>query len=538
MRAILACIIAVPLLVVLTGCPAPTDPNTSEYWIYKLDNKRERNEALKQLGKIGDKKALPHVIEWFEKEGEWQPDAAYALGQLGDKSVVPKLVAAIDYQVGTGRDRITRNKNRTNINAVRALAMLKATEATDNMIKLLDTHEPTVREATIKSLGKLGDPKAVDALIKVAKNDKEPFLRKTAIQALGDIADAKAIPTLIEMLFIEVPGISFYNEARYSLIQMGDAAIPELMKTLKRENKTVEAITLSDGRNIGEGAIEAKAGSVLGYLKAAQAEQLMLDALNRLYGIYSKAMKNDMAIFGSVPGAIRELCYAVGNLGTKNAVKALTPIASDPDENVRETATDALTQIGDRTVVKALLIAARDGSAKSRRFAMQAASRLGTGDDLGAFDALAKAPMKEKKKGKAKKKGKEGGEDEDANIMKKMVERERVRLLAAQECKEDITCWRGKLKDQDPRVRDKAAWELGYLGGKDARGDLLAALEDDSAVVRMAAVLSLGRIGGADPAKLEEIHDKYAKKLDYAGVNLELKRLIAHLKAEARKGKK
>ena len=508
-------------LSMVTACPAPTDPTTASYWIHKLDDKRERNEALKQLGRLGDKAALPHVIEWFEQEGEWQPDAAYALGQLGDKSVVPKLIVAIDHQAGTGRDRITRNKNRTNVNVVRALAMLEATEATDTMIRLLDTHEAAVREATITSLGKLGDPKAIDALVEVAKNDKEPFLRKTAIQALGDIADPAAVPTLIKMLFVEVPGISFYNEARYSLIQIGDAAIPGLMRTLARQNKAVESITLADGRPIGEGAIEAKTGSVLGYLKAAEAEKPIIDALNRLYRVYSKAMKADRAVFASVPGAIRELCYAVGNLGTQGAVKTLLPIASDPDESVRETAADALTQIGDRSVVPSMLVASRSGSATARRFAMQTASRLGQGSDLGAFDALKKAGDKKVKPA----------------LMKKLVERERVRLVVAKECAGKVSCWRVKLKDPNVRVRDKAAWEIGYLGGKDALGDLITALEDDSAVVRMAAVLSIGRLGGADADELEGIHDKYAKKLDYVGVNLELKRLIARLKAEARKGK-
>ncbi|OGR10310.1 MAG: hypothetical protein A2341_16945 [Deltaproteobacteria bacterium RIFOXYB12_FULL_58_9] len=516
MRVSLA-LVTLVALAVLTACPAPSDPEKADYWVYRLDDKRERNEALKKIGHLGDKTTIPQVVEWFEKEGDWQPDAAYTLGQLGDKSVVAKLVAAIDYQVGTGNDRLTRNKNRTNINIMRALAMLQADDAVDNMIRLLDAQEPTVREATIKSLGELGNTKAVEPLVKIAKTEKEPFLRKVAIQALGDIGGAQAIPALIEMLFIEVPGISFYNEARYSLIQMGPAATPALVDTLQRKNKVVEEITLQDGRNIGEGAIEAKASSVLGYLRATDAEGLMIGALNKLYEQYQK--REQIPVYASVPGAIREICYALGNLGTEGAVKALTAIASDPDESVREPASEALTQIGDRDVVKSLMIAARDGNVTSRRFAIAAASRLGKASDLEAFDSLKNA----------------GSKDVSVKTMEKLVERERVRLVAAQECKEDITCWRKKLKDPESLVRDKAAWEIGYLGGKDALADLVAAAEDEEAVVRMAAVLSLGRLGGADPKKLEEIHDRWAKKLDYAGVNLELKRLIARLRAEQRK---
>jgi HEAT repeat protein len=288
---------AVPLVaaLLLSACPAPTDPNTAAYWIYKLDDKRERSEALKQLGRLGDKSALPHVLKWFEEEGDWQPDAAYALGQLGSSQTAAKLEAGLQFAV-SGRDRRARNKNRTNVNIVRALAMLGATGSVPTMVKLLDSREATVREATIKSLGKLGSPVAVDPLIAAARRDEEPFLRKTAIQALGDIADPKAIAVLIEMLFDEASGASFYHEARYSLIQMGDAAVPPLMDALQRKNKVVEGMGLADG------AVEAKAGSVLGYLGAAGAEPFLIGALNRLYRTYGAALKARKPVAASVAG--------------------------------------------------------------------------------------------------------------------------------------------------------------------------------------------------------------------------------------------
>ncbi|MBI3178580.1 MAG: hypothetical protein HYZ27_02905, partial [Deltaproteobacteria bacterium] len=94
------------------GCAKSDDPNTAAYWIERLDDKTQRIEALKQLGKIGDKAAVPEVAKWLEKEGDWQPDAAYALGQLGDAGAVPGLLAAIDYQALGGRDSRSRTKHR------------------------------------------------------------------------------------------------------------------------------------------------------------------------------------------------------------------------------------------------------------------------------------------------------------------------------------------------------------------------------------------------------------------------------------------
>ncbi|MEE8408404.1 MAG: HEAT repeat domain-containing protein [Myxococcota bacterium] len=512
MRVILTSLLCLSLL---GSCTSNTDPSTVGYWIDRLDDKAQRREALKQLGKLGDPVAVPDVIEWLEQEGDWQPDAAYTLGQLGDKQAVPKLLAAIDYQVGSGRDRASRNKNRININAVRALAMLGAKENADRVIKLLGAGEATVREAAIQSLGRLGNAEGTKPLIKVVLNDRQPFLRKTAIKALGDLGDPKAVPTLIKMLFIEVPGISFYNEARFALIQIGKPAAPELIKTLERKNRQVEGITLGGGANIGEGAIEAKAASVLGYLGAKQAEGQMINALNKLYARFKK--RASAPVYASVPGAIIELCYALGNLGTPAAAKALAPLAGAEWEvdsgPIRLAAGEALTQIGDRSAVTAMLKAAKTGDVPGRRAALAAAGRLGDASNLAAFKALAKV----------------GGKGVPVKVMAKVVKQEAVRLEAAKECKTDLACWTDRLDDTNPKVRDKAAWELGWLGKKEAMPALLKAAEDSNAIVRMAAVLSLGRIGDVDKDKLQHIYDTWAKKLDYQGVNQELLRLIARL---------
>lgn len=515
MRVMLTSLLCLSLL---GSCTSNTDPATAAYWIDRLDDRAQRKEALKQLGKLGDTTALPEIVEWLEQEGDWQPDAAYALGQLGDKQAVPKLLAAIDYQVGSGRDRASRTKNRININSVRALAMLGAKENADRVIQLLDAGEATVREAAIESLGKLGNFEGTEPLVKLALNDRQPFLRKTAIKALGNLGDPKAVPALIQTLFIEVPGISFYNEARFALIQIGKPATPALIKTLERKNKEVEDIRLGGGAKIGEGAIEAKAASVLGYIGAKKAEKQMVDALNTLHGRFKK--RASAPVYASVPGAIIELCYSLGNLGTPAAAKALMPLAGaawDADSGpIRLAASEALTQIGDRAAVKLMLKAAKTGDVPGRRASLAAAARLGDASHLAAFNGLAKV----------------GGKGVPAKVMAKVVKQEAVRLLAAKDCKSDVACWTGKLDDTNPKVRDKAAWELGWLGKKESTAALLKAAEDSDAVVRMAAVLSLGRIGGTDKDKLQKIYDTWAKKLDYQGVNQELLRLIARLSSD------
>lgn len=510
MRAILAAVVAASLS---AACTQSTDPTTTTHWIDRLENPKQRIQALKELGKLGKPEALPHIVHWFQKEGAWQPNAAYAIGQLGDEAAAKTLIAGIDYAVGTGQDRFTRNKNRTNLNIARALAMLKSPQAVEPLIRLLRTPEPKTREAVIRALGDLGFEEAVTPLCEIAQNDPEAFLRKVAVQSLGTLGSAKATDTLIKMLFVEVPGISFYNEARYSLLQLGKPTVPKLLATLKRENPVVETIKLADGSPLAPGAIEAKAGFVLGALAAQEAKVPMLAALTKLFQRFEQ--RDSVPVFASIPGAIIELSYAVANLDGADVVRTLERVAKTTDSNVRKAAVDALTHIGARASTRTLFAVAKKGPQAARRAAVQGLSRLAGGDDLNNYDALARS----------------GDKQTSPETMATIVKEERSRLLAANECGKQKDCWHNKLRDVDSKVRERAAYELGWLEAEDEIPSLLRAAEDEDANVRMAALVSLRRFDdNVDANQLQAIHDSWSKKIEYAGVNQELKRLIARVR--------
>ena len=335
---------------IFTSCSQPEDPSTSAYWVAKLENKEERAEALTQLGKLGDKTALPQVQQWFEEEGN-------GLQKQLTLSVFSEMLPLFPFskaESATPLERVqtkTRAKNRTNLNIAKAMGNLKAESGVDALIRLTTMPDLNTREAAMRAIGKIGSKTGTDTLIKIATNETQPFLRKTAIMALGDLRDEKAIPVLIESLFQELPGTSFYYEARHSLLQIGDATIPALIETLERKNKAVEAIRLPSGVNIVEGAIEGKAAFVLGSLRAQQAEQQMLAALKTYYGKYQNRASG---ISASVPGAVAEIAYSLGNLGTEASVKSLSAVANETDPNLRIAATEALTYIGASSAVSAI----------------------------------------------------------------------------------------------------------------------------------------------------------------------------------------
>ena len=497
------------IAIALSACSKPADPSTSAYWIELLADQKKRPEALKQLGQLGDKPSLPAVIEWFEKKGSWQAEAAYAIGQLGDDTHIPILLAEIDYTLGAGTDAKTKSLNRVNINIAKALAMLKGEACVDALIRLTDMPDPATRVEAINALGKVRNSKATACLVEIANTESQPFIRKVAIVALGEIRDPKAAPALIKSLFQELPGTSFYYEARFALLQIGTPAVPALLNTFTRKNQDVENIRLLDGSPIAEGAIEGKTGFVLGALRAKGAEGPMVNALNMLY----KKYQNEAPVFASIPGAISELAYSLGQLGDAKASSSLIKIAKESNQSLRIAATEALVAIGDKTQSGSLTTLAGRGNYQSRKPIVEALALLGTNHEKQSLEKM------------------KLDSPESTKQWKSLLSTLSPAMDLPNICKQETTCWENKLEDANSWVRRRAAHELGWMNSKQSLQALLKAAEDRQQSVRMAALLSIDKVGGAPTAKLQAILDRWAKKIEYRNSNQELKRLLARLRS-------
>ena len=118
--------------------------------------------------------------------------------------------------------------------------------------------------------------------------------------------------------------------------------------------------------------------------------------------------------------------------------------------------------------------------------------------------------------------------------LKTSVESGLKALNAAGECKENPTCWKGKLSDTSAAVRRRAVRELGWSADQNSLADLLKAAEDDDPRVRIAAHSALVRLKGVDVEKLKSIHETWSKKSEYRNSNKDLTRTIAVIKHAAK----
>ncbi|WP_447974905.1 HEAT repeat domain-containing protein [Nitrospira sp. Kam-Ns4a] len=206
-----------------------------------------RMHTAQALGRIGEPRAVPRLLPLLnDKVKAVRVEAAQALVRIGPPAVAPLLAA------------LTHGEWLVRLHAVEALGKLKSPEAVEPLLRVLfNDRDPAVREDSVRSLGEIGDVRAVEFLLLVMR---DPGLRAPAVEALGKIGDRRAVPALLAVVAgasrppdsrpIDGCGDRWDQEmlameaAVKALAQIGDeAAIPTLVAALKNTYVRAEAAT-------------------------------------------------------------------------------------------------------------------------------------------------------------------------------------------------------------------------------------------------------------------------------------------------------
>lgn len=125
--------------------------------------------SLAPAGSAGRLRELLRDESWLVRHA-----ATRALGKSGDPSVVPDVLRAIKASPGISE-----------LVAAPALAGLGAA-AVEALLQGLDDPDERVREAVIRALGSLDDPRAIDPLVRLAHdgNERVRFLASQAVRRL------------------------------------------------------------------------------------------------------------------------------------------------------------------------------------------------------------------------------------------------------------------------------------------------------------------------------------------------------------------
>jgi HEAT repeat protein len=220
--------------------PVPVEPTTEQTEQVVLEEEKVKDEIEIQIDLLKDP-------DWVVRR-----EAAITLGEMGDERCVEPLGHALrdgDWQV---------------------------------------------REVAIEGLGQIGSP-AVELLIKLLRDWD---VRKYAIAALGKIRDER----VLDPLMLQLKNDEFKDDALNALVELGEPALPRLVKALKDKDE-----------NVRKQAVKA-----LGLIKHVEAIDPLIDML----------ADSDFYIRVMAAAGLE----AIGDDRGREAIK---PLMKDPDIVVR-----------------------------------------------------------------------------------------------------------------------------------------------------------------------------------------------------------
>jgi HEAT repeat protein len=520
------------LLLSLSGCKG--DPKEPAYWDKQLSSARrikDKERILSELRDSGNLKApfLPmlHAHLVSEKQPEVKAAIARLLREAADPTSVGPLSDAIDFGNADSAG------NAMNKEIASALGKIADPKSVPTLVRLLSSRDQYVRIEAINALGSMRAKDAVQPLIAIATDDSgEPFVSKKAIQSLGEIGDPTAVPSLIRMMFKERRGVTYYAESSFALFQIGRPAGDALLRVLDGEDKSLMAWARQN--NVIEPAIYAKTAQVLGDLLDRRAEKALLSHLS------FDSEYVDLKLFVRM-----RMADALGRLRCKDAIKPLvTMIVQEEEPTAREEYVRALARIGTREAVPTLLKLASKGSWDQRESLIEAIAMLGGEEEA---QALAKLASSEESLTAAECKAspKAEGCQHPSELAKKhltAIQRYQKLLQAGQQCSSDGACWAKRLQDQDERIRERAAYELGRSVKAEMVDPLIGHLAEANLDVRLAVIQSLDWliVDARDAAKkasgsIEKIEQQLTEergRTEFVKVNEDLRRLAVQLRRQ------
>ena len=504
------------------GCDK--DPNDAQTWIDKLDDPREVDEAVRNLERLKDPKAIKPLGALWRKMNRpskvLRVIGAIAMHQdeAGKthyedaidlfKDAVENFDPADERSIDDARfacDNLGRAANSSSIDV-----LIKAAQKT--MPRLSPANQ--VRIAAVKALGKFKDPRSVDVLIKILETSPEQqhvSLHYAAANALGETGDPRGLNALKQALIFVGP---IYKAVRTGITRVGKPAVAA-MRNLYLE-KDAEIAKLAKERKLAEkapGVLVYKGALLLGDLRARDAVQ------DLIAGLKAEARVSYYEEKTQAPGppthsAILDALKKIGDPAAASAVWAYA-INEKTDDAVRPLAIDTYSWLGTgREALPKLLDWMKDDKAEDsiRASAVVSYGRLGrTAEDARALDPLiakydgqVKA-AEDKIKAAKSEADKSMGEDEKAiaSQWKAVFQDAKYRIEAYVECKEDPNCYAKKIGDKDVQAgkpglpkAERALVELFKMGdkGRPALDALLKQSDSSERILRDGINLALPRI--------------------------------------------
>ena len=302
-----------------------TDPRELAGYLDHPSKDIQMNAAM-ALAMMGGA-AAPALIEAFAGSRDARTNAAEILGSLGADATGPLMEALSD------------PRGDVVCGAASVLGKLGDRKAVPALIGLLAKNMNGSGIAAAEALGYLGDSESVDALIR-ALNGNDSELQSGAARALGYIGDERAVSSLIEALGSE--DFSLKRIAADALTGIGEGAVPYLTEALLHTERGVRAGAAECITQMGvTSRTEQERINLLvaneEWMEVARSGTSAVDVL-----VYFTDDANDEVRAGAIA--------ALGKVGGSLAINTLSAILADNDPAKRSEAMSALAEMGPAAV--------------------------------------------------------------------------------------------------------------------------------------------------------------------------------------------
>jgi len=324
------------------------------------DEPAERVLAAMRLGEMGEKAnpAIPFLIDILGDTQSViiQTETKYVASTSPDREALTALVnigkPAVQPLITVVKDKnITVRKN-----AIEALGEIKDARAVETLIVSLKDENPDIRKNAAEALGKIRDVRTIDALVTALKDKKssvqqsanaaikktlqqlkdnraieplitlinydDPVIRRFAVEALGGITDPRVSDHLI--LALKDNNADIRESAAESLKKTGAPAVEPLIKTLRENDTNISIIAIR----------------ILGDIKDSRSVEPLIDVLE--FKSRKPAQEEAQLRY--------EAAKALGKIKAASAIQPLINTLRDNDSNVRDSAAEALREIGSPSV--------------------------------------------------------------------------------------------------------------------------------------------------------------------------------------------
>lgn len=325
-------------------------------------------DAIVVLGRIGDKQAVPSLIERLSHVSHLiRANVAEALALIGEPSSVPHLIhllkdphATVRANSASGLVRQADPRSlRPLLNALQdedaevrryaaiALGELGNAKAIPDLLKVLQGWDLLVAmdapfvEAIVETVGKLGDASAAMGLLPLLQSKHEGMMFKTVL-ALKKLRSPSAIPALTSLL--HSPQATLRRRVVETLGHSGDASLVPVLGEVLRQDASRE--------------VRATAARSLGELKSHDACPFLEEALREEFSIRCQAV------------------IALGLIRERSTLAALMAMLKDGAPEVRYHAINAIAKFKDPKTLKALAVMLEDSDPMVRSGASKVIDEL------------------------------------------------------------------------------------------------------------------------------------------------------------------